>query len=159
MKNLYSEFVHKLKKLFGKFDADHKRFEKSSNSEIARELGYSDAQFSRLINQTATDGEYARANQNADRILKLIALDTQLKEVGPNAISRSNRVRWIYLMVGLIMGLFGYFLFHSLSETPTKVITSVEKYDMLKWSFETSFVDPYTNLKDLPEDCHFPCYK
>jgi hypothetical protein len=86
-------------------------------------------------------------------------LDTQLKEVGPNAISRSNRVKWIYLMVGLIMGLFGYFLFHSLSETPTKVITGVEKYDMLKWSFETSFVDPYINLNDLPEDCRFPCYK
>jgi hypothetical protein len=69
MKDSYINFVNKLKKLYGAFDERLKKFEKAPNSEISRDLGYSDAQFSRLINESATEGEYSRANQNAERIL------------------------------------------------------------------------------------------
>jgi len=159
MKDLYTEFVHKLKKLYGKFDAEHKRFEKASNSEIARELGYSDAQFSRLINKSATEGEYVRSNQNADRILALIEMEAKLKEVGSDALARPGRMKYLYLLVGLVVGLLGYYLITSLAEESITQNKDSDKYEMLKWSFETSFINPYINLKDLPEDCNFPCYK
>ena len=30
---------------------------------------------------------------------------------------------------------------------------------MLEWSFNSDYVNPYTNLRELPADCYFPCYK
>ena len=57
MEELYARITEKLEKLYGTFESDKKRFKNSSNSKIARDLGYSDAQFSRLINGTSTPGE------------------------------------------------------------------------------------------------------
>lgn len=30
---------------------------------------------------------------------------------------------------------------------------------MLRWGFENNYVKPYVRLKELPEDCYYPCYK
>jgi hypothetical protein len=30
---------------------------------------------------------------------------------------------------------------------------------MLKWGFENNFIQPYVKLKELPDDCYYPCYK
>ena len=30
---------------------------------------------------------------------------------------------------------------------------------MLKWGFENKYIQPYVKLKELPEDCYYPCYK
>ncbi len=158
-KDPYKELLSKLSALFGGFDEGSKKFSKASNSDISRELGYSDAQFSRLINQHATEGEYQRANQNADRILKLIELEKRLEKVGdnPKKALASPRKRLLFLLVGLTLGaVISYFVFgNSISENPT----ASSRYDMLEWSFETSYINPYTKLKDLPDDCEFPCYK
>jgi hypothetical protein len=97
MKSTYNEFVIKLKKLYGNFDEEQKKFEKAPNSKISRELGYSDAQFSRLINESATEGEYARANQNADRILMLLKLEEEIKTV------RSGKLKRRYIAVGIVL--------------------------------------------------------
>ncbi|MFT7233335.1 MAG: hypothetical protein ACI8TA_002560 [Cyclobacteriaceae bacterium] len=158
MNEPYLDFTNKLKKLFGKFDEVHKRFEKSSNTEIARELGYSDAQFSRLINDTATEGEYVRANQNADRILSLIKLREKIDQHERNTSSGSSLLLKIVVVLFIVIFgiVIGYFL------TTKKINKSDEaalKYDMLRWSFETPFVNPYTKLKELPSDCDYPCYK
>lgn len=159
MKDLYKNLVSKLESLFGSFDEEHKKFTKAPNSEIARELGYSDAQFSRLINQNATEGEYQRANKTVERILSLIELEERLKKVGvnPKQALASPKKRVIFLIVGLIIGSLlsysCYVIFYQTNPMP------MEKYDMLKWSFETSDIKPYVKLKDLPDDCNYPCYK
>lgn len=151
--------ISKLELLFGKFDEGSKKFPKAPNSEVARELGYSDAQFSRLINKHATEGEYQRANKTVERILSLQELEEQLKKVGfnPKQGLASPKKRMIFLIVGLIIGgllsYLCYVIFHQTNPEPT------EKYDMLKWSFETSDIKPYVKLKDLPDNCNYPCYK
>jgi|TARA_R100000027_G_C2196688_1_gene78621 uncharacterized protein YceH (UPF0502 family) len=53
-------------------------------SEFARELGYSDAQFSRLINGAATEGEYQRANQNLNRLQLIDKLTNQIDRLKNN---------------------------------------------------------------------------
>ncbi|QSE98752.1 hypothetical protein [Fulvivirga lutea] len=159
MTDLYKDLVSKLELLFGKFDEENKKFPKAPNSEVARELGYSDAQFSRLINQHATEGEYQRANKNAERILTLLELENRLKKVGvnPKQALASPKKRIMFLIVGLIVGsVSAYLLFFN---NENIVESSISKYDMLRWSFETSYVKPYVNLNNLPEDCNFPCYK
>ncbi|MEQ8471487.1 MAG: hypothetical protein RIC35_09885 [Marinoscillum sp.] len=158
MKDLYTEFVTKLKKLFGKFDEQHKRFEKSSNSEISRELGYSDAQFSRLINATATEGEYQRAIQNLDRILKVSHLQQELDKQGkPSQNWRQHQV-WFVVSVCLVIALIVVF-FLSSKDSATLSGDEPPRDHMLKWTFETSFINPYIKLNDLPQDCNYPCYK
>ena len=76
-----NELIARLEQLYGTLNKEEKRFEKASNSIIARDLGYSDAQFSRLINGHATEGEYQRANQNAERILKLISYEEKFAKI------------------------------------------------------------------------------
>lgn len=154
MENTYREFVSQLKKLYGEYDETHKKFEKAPNSEIARELGYSDAQFSRLINESATEGEYARANQNARRILTLLHLERQVKVL---SVKKSPARRFVSgVIIAAIALALGYLLGGKMSDP---VVKEAPRYDMLRWSFETEFINSYTKLKDLPQDCNFPCYK
>ncbi|SMD35954.1 hypothetical protein SAMN04488029_2627 [Reichenbachiella faecimaris] len=159
MELLYKDFISKLKKLFGKYDSEIHRFEKSSNSDISRELGYSDAQFSRLINKTATEGEYQRAIQNLDRILTIQNLESELK----TGVKKTDWVRnkvWIFiataLLVLILLALMGIINISSIEESLEKI---PKRDEMLRWTFETSFVSPYVKLDDLPEDCNYPCYK
>lgn len=156
MENLYQEFISRLKKLYGSFDEVHKKFEKSPNSAISRDLGYSDAQFSRLINESATEGEYARANQNAQRILTLLELEQKLKDVkGSPPTSYKKRV-----LSGIVIGIISLVIGYGISSS-TKPATTVKqtRYDMLRWAFESNFIKPYKGLRDLPADCNFECYK
>ncbi|NVK83235.1 MAG: hypothetical protein HWE21_02875 [Cytophagia bacterium] len=160
----YQEFVEKLVKLYGQFDSELKRFAKSSNSEISRKLGYSDAQFSRLINSSATEGEYVRAIQNTDRILKLMALEMELKQVksGEPAPSESSskKAGKILMGVAVLLALCSAFLFYQNRMQRSKLLHVPETRDgMLKWSFETAYVNPFIELDDLPADCSYPCYK
>lgn len=160
LKELYSDLVAKLKKLFGRFDEDQKRFEKASNSEIARELGYSDAQFSRLINESATEGEYQRAIQNVDRILHVAQLENELNRTGGIKVSWKNSKLWLFSTLALallLIFLIVSFIFND--QGNDNVETTTKRDDMLRWTFETSFVNPYTKLDELPDDCDFPCYK
>lgn len=160
MKELYSDFVQKLKKLFGKFDEDQKRFNKSSNSEIARELGYSDAQFSRLINQSATEGEYHRAIQNVDRILRVNELESELGKGNHPIRSWKSRLLWPGVIAALLVtALASWYLSRNLSQEQSAQFHASDRDYTLRWAFETSFINPYTKLDELPDDCQFPCYK
>lgn len=155
MRSPYRDFVNKLKKLYGSFDEEHKKFERAPNSEISRELGYSDAQFSRLINDTATEGEYNRANQNADRILTLIQLENELKEV------RSGNSRRKFAAIALLIFIFSFSFGYWYNQyTGSEDTTSAQsRYDLLRWTFESNFINPYKGLRELPADCDYQCYK
>lgn len=158
---IYNEFIAKLELLYGGFNREKKSFEKASNSTISRDLGYSDAQFSRLVNESATEGEYQRANQNADRILQIINYERQLKEIEQKSSSKTSWIRILLLL--LIGGLIGFgiskLFIHSEGISIGQPTSEGSKYDMLRWSFETPFINPYTKLRNLPADCDFPCYK
>ena len=158
MEELYKEFVIKLKKLFGKFDDEQKRFEKASNSKISRDLGYSDAQFSRLINETATEGEYKRAIQNVDRILRVRDLENQIKSDDKRRSWTGSHL-WFLLSVLMGIALIVIAVQHMGTDAEDVSAEKTSPDDMLRWTFETSFVNPYTKLNDLPADCNFPCYK
>ncbi len=158
MKDSYINFVNKLKKLYGGFDERLKKFEKAPNSEISRDLGYSDAQFSRLINESATEGEYSRANQNAERILTLISYKEKLSKMSSNPKKgfASIRNRVLYFFLGLSIGAGCIYLVLSfINEAPN----TTSRYDMLEWTFESNFINPYKSLRDLPPDCNYQCYK
>lgn len=160
----YQEFIGKLVELYGNFDSSTKRFEQASNSEIARKLGYSDAQFSRLINSSATEGEYLRAIQNTDRILRLLALEKKLEQA--NAPSgdaeeapKSSSKTALYVLYLLLLAAVVYIVQFNLKDSPPTSTSTDSRDYMLKWSFETPFVNPFSELDDLPSDCSYPCYK
>lgn len=158
--DLHADFVHKLKKLYGKFDENQNKFEKASNSEIARELGYSDAQFSRLINNSATEGEYKRAIQNTERIIHLLELEEAQQNGNQKKLNWKNSTWWFYGSVLLFLGLAVYTVSAYLGNSAIEPQQDdTLRYDMLRWTFENSFVNPYAQLDDLPEDCNYPCYK
>ncbi|MFH6983148.1 hypothetical protein [Marinoscillum luteum] len=159
MTELYSDFIHKLKKLFGKFDESHKRFEKSSNSEIARELGYSDAQFSRLINESATAGEYQRAIQSIDRILMVVQLESELGRKLGGTRDWKKHPGWLGATVLVVLLLILTIIWRPGSYQELPDSEKSPRDNMLKWTFETAFINPYVKLDDLPEDCNYPCYK
>ena len=77
MEELHKNLITKLVKRYGKFNEVNNKFESTSNSKIARDLFYSDSQFSRLINNTASEGEFKRALGNIQRLLDLDALKNQ----------------------------------------------------------------------------------
>lgn len=163
MEELFAEFVKFLKKRYGNYEESNHRFEKSSNSEIARELGYSDAQFSRLINGSATEGEYQRANQNLNRLQLIDKLTNQIDRLKNNEqggfIGKLSILKPIlFIIIGIILSIICYFIFYSPSST-NQTENEIPKDYTLKWSFESAFVSPYTKLSQLPQDCDFPCYK
>lgn len=160
MEPIYKDFVSKLETLYGSFDREGKKFLRAPNSEISRNLGYSDAQFSRLINEHATEGEYQRANQNADRILQLINLESELQHYRKKSPKLSWPLISLLVIAGVVIGVLIIYLVglpNNLLKNEGEKDTS--KYDMLRWSFETPFINPYTKLRELPADCDFACYK
>lgn len=160
MEELFAEFVKTLKKRYGNYDEEHHRFDKSSNSEIARELGYSDAQFSRLINGSATEGEYQRANQNLGRIVLIDSLNEKLENYKDGSHESSIKKRYLIPsgILFLICIYLSYLAFFSKGEEEVYQPMS-DRETTLTWAFETSYVKPYINLDNLPEDCDYPCYK
>lgn len=161
MADLYAEFVENLKKRYGAYDAETHKFEKSSNTVIARELGHSDAQFSRLINGSATEGEYQRANQNLHRILKLDRLEAELAAGSP--AGKNGTAKKILLASTLLLALACAWLayLHYRAPEPAEIMPSSynERDATIRWAFETSYVKPYVSLDDMPDDCNYPCYK
>ncbi len=159
MIGLYEELLRKLEVLYGAFDTESHRFTKSSNTEIARHLGYSDAQFSRLIHQSATKGEYERAIQNITRILRIEHLEEKLKKRRGKSLTKRRQlyVSYALTLTSIILVAVIFLRGKTLEDSPPEV--DVARDDMLQWSFETSFVNPYVPLEELPDDCNFPCYK
>jgi hypothetical protein len=160
MTELYTELIKNLKKCFGKYDEEHHRFEKTSNSEVARELGYSDAQFSRLINGSATEGEYQRANQNIKRILYINELEEELSISKKGLSFRKKKRTWLVIaftfLISLTLIAIVYWVINANNETQ---IATQKRDSTLKWAFENAYIKPYTKLNSLPGDCNFPCYK
>ena len=163
MEELHKNLIRKLIKRYGKFNEVNNKFESTSNSKIARDLFYSDSQFSRLINNTASEGEFKRALGNIERLLDLDALKNQ----APVPIKNTNigtqlKRKILFIAVGALFPLivFGavYFFTASPSEK-TEVLATETRYEMLKWGFENNFIQPYVKLKELPKDCDYPCYK
>ncbi|MFH4966888.1 hypothetical protein V8G61_01680 [Gaetbulibacter sp. M240] len=158
--DLHHSFIAKLSKRYGTYDVARNKFESTSNSTIARDLFYSDSQFSRLINNTASEGEFKRAVRNIDRLLEL----DHIKKSNPNqtnTISMVRPKRKVYFIVILflvsIIAWLSYSIYNSVEKT--KVVTNSSRYDMLKWGFDNNYIQPYTKLKELPADCYYPCYK
>lgn len=153
-----NELIARLEQLYGTLNKEEKRFEKASNSIIARDLGYSDAQFSRLINGHATEGEYQRANQNAERILKLISYEEKFAKINidPKTGVVSLGRKLIFFVIGLVIGgsIVYLILFNSEDNAPL-----ASRYDMLRWTFESNFIKPYQGLRDLPANCNYESYK
>jgi hypothetical protein len=163
MEELHKNLITKLIKRYGKFNDVNNKFESTSNSKIARDLFYSDSQFSRLINNTASEGEFKRALGNIQRLLDLDALKNQ----APLPIENTNiglqlKRKILFFAVGALFPLivFGaaYFFTASSSEN-TEALTTDTRYEMLKWGFENTYIQPYVKLKELPKDCDYPCYK
>ena len=155
----HKEFVSKLESLYGTFNPVKKKFDSTSNSKIARDLCYSDSQFSRLINNTASEGEFKRTLRNVNRLLNETRLQ---KEEGAKEKVDSVKSRgWgIYIIGIVIIGLLGYIAVNLIGNDEDKTITEESsRYEMLKWSFENKYIKPYVKLKELPADCNFPSYK
>ncbi len=160
MKELNQELISKLEKLYGHFDKDHKKFDKAPNSVISRELGYSDAQFSRLINDKATEGEYQRANQNADRILSIIDLEEKVEYFKQSRV----KPRWGLIIISILvtstlLGFAFHSLFYGIDKNQAGQSAVNSKFDMLTWSFESNYINPYKGLRELPDDCDYACYR
>lgn len=161
--DLHKSFIAKLTKRYGIFNDLKNKFESTSNSKIARDLFYSDSQFSRLINNTASEGEFKRALGNIERLLDL----DQLKKSTPSSEKNTkNKIvvkrNFLFITVSVLIALIIISLFYFKIHESTKekqVLTHYSRYDMLKWAFENNFIQPYVKLKELPEDCYYPCYK
>jgi hypothetical protein len=163
IESLHDEFIKKVEQRYGKFMNEQFRFQEASNSEVARELNYSDAQFSRLIHLSASEGEYLRAIRNIDRILNEIKLENQVEKLKNRADGSSNeKFSFLkptsYVLSGVLLSVVVYFIFFNTSRDGQSEFEIPKDYT-LKWSFESAFVSPYTKLSQLPEDCNFPCYK
>ena len=61
------------------------------------------------------------------------------------------------LVIIILIITFNNSIFTKSEETKNELVQ--ERDEMLRWAFETSFVNSYTKLDDLPEDCNYPCYK
>jgi hypothetical protein len=166
-KLLYEDFITNLEKIYGSFSEKQKRFKKASNSKIARELCYSDSQFSRLINNSASDGEYERAIRNTKRALNEIQLEYEVgKKENPETtffadrtLSKKKVALYSLCFIAAILLFFILFPPSLLTKSEPSESVSVEKDAMLRFYFENSSVSPYLSLNDLPADCSYPCYK
>ena len=160
---IHAEFISKLEHHYGRYDAKSNKFESTSNSKIARDLFYSDSQFSRLINNTASEGELTRALRNVQRLLDVHELRKKVSKLG-GGTSEPNTLRkvlmWVLgaILVGMSIALY-YFVGKSKSEPANQALSQQTRYEMLKWGFENNYIKPYVKLKELPEDCYYPCYK
>ena len=115
--NLHVSFIGKLSKRYGTFNSERNKFASTSNSIIARDLFYSDSQFSRLVNNTASEGEFKRALGNIERLLKL----DQLNEITPNKsnVLKSNTVlnrNVLFLLLGILFSVILYLLISTKKE-------------------------------------------
>lgn len=159
---LHQTFISKLEVHYGTFNPEKNRFESTSNSKIARDLFYSDSQFSRLINNTASEGELIRAVNNVNRLLKVHSLQEKIDSYKlPKSKTRfsfwKKSIFVILILILLVASLF-YFNDRTKQNLQTEV-NNHPRYEMLKWSFENNYIKPYITLKELPDDCYFPCYK
>ncbi|MBZ9627216.1 hypothetical protein LB450_03780 [Psychroflexus sp. CAK1W] len=156
----HKSFIRLLEKEYGGFNPNKNSFEATSNSKIARDLCYSDSQFSRLINNTASEGEFKRALRNVERLLKESRLE---KNQGTHLPLKKTSNKLVPVSLGIFFLLaLGFLLFYSGSLNFKEVestIKSSSRYEMLKWSFENKYIRPYVKLKELPADCDYPCYK
>ena len=159
---LHNSFVSELEKHYGPFNKTNNKFKSTSNSKIARDLFYSDSQFSRLINNTASEGELTRALENVKRLLEVSALRSQLKnksEVVPKATPKRNLKLFLGIVCIIAAFVLGSIYLFKNSKIKQVVTTENSRYNMLKWSFENNYVKPYITLRELPDDCYYPCYK
>lgn len=160
---LHRSFIANLLKRYGKFDNSRNKFESTSNSIIARDLFYSDSQFSRLINNTASEGEFKRAIGNIERLLELDQLTLKAPNESKVLKSKSGISRNIlFLLLGMLFSVILY-LYLNIKKDYLNVqkdnLKDETRYEMLKWGFENNFIQPYVKLKELPDDCYYPCYK
>ena len=158
--DLHKSFISKLVKRYGTFNSVRNKFETTSNSIIARDLFYSDSQFSRLINNSASEGEFKRALGNIERLLDLDRL--KKKKTPSNVNNTVLNSKFLFISVGVLFSLIiiSFFYFKKYDFTKTDEILSDDlRYEMLKWGFENKFIQPYVKLKELPDDCYYPCYK
>ena len=109
-----------------------------------------------MIHESATVGEYQRAIQNIERILRVLYLEEELSKSGGGLESR--KTFWVAGFIILMIGITGLLIVVFLS-SGKNATEEIARDDMLKWTFETSFVNPFTKLDDLPDNCDFPCYK
>lgn len=161
LSKLHEELITKLECLYGSFDHETFRFEKASNAKISRELGYSDAQFSRLMHQSASEGEFQRAIQNVGRILLIQELQEKLNNKDKTAnvwFTGSSRLLLLIFAVVAVIALS--LLISGREEGELRDLDrAFPKDHTLEWAFESSFINPYVKLNDLPADCQYPCYK
>ena len=146
---LFKKFVSLLETIYGHFNASRNSFESTSNSKIARDLCYSDSQFSRLINNTASEGEFKRAVHNVERLRVERKIEAGAQEkTGATVRSRYPYIIGLaFIVLGLILG----FVIENLINKPAQENTesAISRYDMLKWSFENKYIQPYVKLREL----------
>jgi hypothetical protein len=158
---LHLLFIAKLTKRYGVYIDSRNKFESTSNSIIARDLFYSDSQFSRLINGTASEGEFKRALGNIDRLLYLDELKKN-SSIKINKTSSTFNYRFLLLSLGVLLTIIILSLIYFKKDNSileSKISKDDSRYEMLTWSFENKFIQPYVKLKELPDDCYYPCYK
>ena len=156
----HKEFVSKLESLYGRFNSVTNKFEATSNSKIARDLCYSDSQFSRLINNTASEGEFKRALKNVNRLLNETKLQKQQKTV--KSSESFHYKKWVFFALAitiLVLLALIVFQFFGKNTEDNNISQQVSRYEMLKWSFENKYIQPYVKLRELPADCNYPSYK
>jgi hypothetical protein len=163
MEDLHEIFISKLIKRYGTFNELNNKFESTSNSIIARDLFYSDSQFSRLINNTASEGELKRALGNIERLLDLDELkksktDSVKQPINKIVVKRNFLFGTTAVLIVLAVASLLYSNIQN-STNEQEVLTNDSRYEMLKWGFENNYIQPYVKLKELPEDCYYPCYK
>lgn len=160
---IHAEFISKLERHYGKYDPNTNKFESTSNSKIARDLFYSDSQFSRLINNTASEGELTRALRNVQRLLDVNELRGKVKKLGEKSSHSlfSNKKYLFGIGLLLLACILATYMITRSNETidQTEELSEETRYEMLRWGFENNYVKPYVRLKELPEDCYYPCYK
>lgn len=160
---IHAEFISKLERHYGKYDPNTNKFESTSNSKIARDLFYSDSQFSRLINNTASEGELSRALRNVQRLLDVNELRGKVKKLGEKSSHSlfSNKKYLFGIGLLLLACILATYMITRSNETidQTEELSEETRYEMLRWGFENNYVKPYVRLKELPEDCYYPCYK
>ncbi|UOB18535.1 hypothetical protein [Abyssalbus ytuae] len=161
---IHANFISKLEKHYGRFDSVNKKFESTSNSKIARDLFYSDSQFSRLINNTASEGELTRALRNVQRLLDVHELREKILKSGEKSKIFNFGNRSLLLAIGLLLITAIFLSFYYFRNNTDTLLTEHReekklRYEMLRWGFENNYVQPYVKLKELPEDCYYPCYK